>query len=348
MSWLPESAAGAASMDRVFGLRPELYEDYRAFAAVLRTHSGLSPELLELSRLRVAQLLGAGAELHSRAPDAPPEEKVARLEDCARDAIFTPVESACLGFAEKFVLDPRGATDAEAARLVDALSPAGMVGFVEALALFDGFTRFRLILGVADGEGASPPRALDRASRRAPASGAAPPRPRVPRPAGSGEDAIAGSVLAHQPELLRAFLRLYGTLWSHGVLDHPAKEVARLRNARITGCTYCKNVRFAEARRQGLGEELVDLIDDDFAESRLDERLKAVIRFADVFLVDPASIRADVRTEILRHLTSAQVVELAAGLALFMGFSKIAIVLGQEPTEMPVTVIPTPERPAGT
>jgi hypothetical protein len=36
-------------------------------------------------------------------------------------------------------------------------------------------------------------------------------------------------------------------------------------------------------------------------------------------------------------------VELTAGLALFMGFSKIAVSLGQVPTEMPVTVMPTPD-----
>jgi alkylhydroperoxidase family enzyme len=60
---------------------------------------------------------------------------------------------------------------------------------------------------------------------------------RVPPPP-PGPDAAAGGVLAHQPELLHAFLRLYGTLWSRGVLDPVTKEVVRLRNARITDCGY--------------------------------------------------------------------------------------------------------------
>jgi hypothetical protein len=38
-------------------------------------------------------------------------------------------------------------------------------------------------------------------------------------------------------------------------------------------------------------------------------------------------------------------VELAAGVALFMGFSKIAIALGQAPDSMPVTELPTPDWP---
>lgn len=40
----------------------------------------------------------------------------------------------------------------------------------------------------------------------------------------------------HVPELWTAFNRFYGALWTHGVVDQPTKEVARLRNARITDC----------------------------------------------------------------------------------------------------------------
>ena len=37
-------------------------------------------------------------------------------------------------------------------------------------------------------------------------------------------------------ELHHSHERLYGTIMSHGVLDHPTKEVVRLRNARTTDC----------------------------------------------------------------------------------------------------------------
>ncbi len=61
--------------------------------------------------------------------------------------------------------------------------------------------------------------------------------PRLPS-AVPGKEAAFGTVLAHDPELLAAFGRCYSTLWMHGVLDHSIKEVARLRNARITDCGY--------------------------------------------------------------------------------------------------------------
>ncbi len=61
--------------------------------------------------------------------------------------------------------------------------------------------------------------------------------PRVPS-AVPGQPPTFRTVFAHQPALFRAFADLYGTLWSHGQLDHGTKEVARLRNARITDCGY--------------------------------------------------------------------------------------------------------------
>jgi hypothetical protein len=46
------------------------------------------------------------------------------------------------------------------------------------------------------------------------------------------------SVLSHQPAILATFSRLYGTFWSRGVVDHRTKEVARIRNARVTDCRF--------------------------------------------------------------------------------------------------------------
>ena len=62
------------------------------------------------------------------------------------------------------------------------------------------------------------------------------PRIRPPASSAGDPDPVKSSALAHQPEALARFQKLYGILWSRGVLDHPAKEVARLRNARVTDC----------------------------------------------------------------------------------------------------------------
>jgi len=61
--------------------------------------------------------------------------------------------------------------------------------------------------------------------------------PRLPS-AVPDKPANLGTLFAHQPQTAAAFSHLYGTFWSHGTLDHPSKEAARLRNARITDCGY--------------------------------------------------------------------------------------------------------------
>lgn len=169
---------------------------------------------------------------------------------------------------------------------------------------------------------------------------------RVRPPETDGRDAVSASALAHQPELLESFQRLYGTLWSHGVVDQPTKEVARLRNARVTGCALCQALRFEGARRQGLGEESVDQIDDGFEASGLSDRHKSVIRYTDVFLKDPGGLGHALQAEMAEQFSPEEIVELTVGLALFMGFSKIAVALGPIPDGIPVMVVPTPDVPA--
>lgn len=53
-----------------------------------------------------------------------------------------------------------------------------------------------------------------------------------------GQPAAFRTVFAHQAAFFADFNDLYGQLWSHGVLDHPTKEVARIRNARVTDCGF--------------------------------------------------------------------------------------------------------------
>jgi AhpD family alkylhydroperoxidase len=155
---------------------------------------------------------------------------------------------------------------------------------------------------------------------------------------------ISGDVLSLQPEATAAFWRLYGILWSHGTVDQATKEVARLRNARTTGCRYCQNVRFDGARQAGLTEDRVALIDDGFAASDLSPVEKTAIRLVDSFLADPHGLTDAQRHELLESFDAGQLVELTAGIALFMGFSKIAVALGPPP-DMPTLVVPTPDWP---
>jgi AhpD family alkylhydroperoxidase len=168
--------------------------------------------------------------------------------------------------------------------------------------------------------------------------------PRVPS-AVEGADATFATALAHQPELAASFFRLYGTMWSHGVVDHVTKETIRLRNARVTDCGFCRQVRFDRARDEGLTEAVADLIDDGYEASDLSARQKAVLRLTDVYLRDPHDVTPDVTDAVSAELTPEEVVESTFALSLFMGFAKVLIALGVEPPPgtMPTTVLPTPD-----
>lgn len=151
MRWLPASAEGTTPLDRVFGLRPELYARYREFLALFWERRLLDPVILELCRLQVARLHGCRSELllrHRPALEAGlTEAKVAALEG-GDPGCLDAAERACLRLAEMFVRDPHAIRDDDAAAVTAHLGEPGLVALTEALAIFDGFCRFRLILGV--------------------------------------------------------------------------------------------------------------------------------------------------------------------------------------------------------
>ena len=89
-------------------------------------------------------------------------------------------------------------------------------------------------------------------------------------------------------------------------------------------------------------EDRVALIADGYEDSALTPREKAVLRYVDAILTDPDGVTDAQHGELLEHFSAAQLVELTAGVALFLGFSKIAVALGPPP-DMPTMVVPTPD-----
>jgi alkylhydroperoxidase family enzyme len=340
-SWIPDVEGGDSEFGRVFGLRENLFRHYRDFYARLWDPKVMDPVILELCRLRVAQLVGNDSELTVRSRPAVEgglsEEAVAALRSWPTERAYDETTRACLGFTEQFVIDPSEIDGTDRAVLRASVGFPRLVGLAQAVATFDGFARFRVVLGIGpDGDDSGGVRVVDVGE----------PDDTVPEVADAGDldpDDPAGGFSAAQPGLFASFERLYGVLWSGGVVDHPSKEVARLRNARVTGCKFCRNVRFARARADGLSEDLVDLVADGYETTALSDAHKAVIKLTDTFLVDPrAGLDGGTREALLAQYGAAGTVELTAGLALFMGFSKIAVALGAFPDDFPTMVIPTP------
>jgi alkylhydroperoxidase family enzyme len=236
VSWLPARAEGANDFERVFGLRQNLFAAWQDFASLFWTRRLAPPGILQLAQLRVRQLHSLPVQGAPRMSEALAEgwdeSRVEELDSWWRSARFDATERAALRLTEQFVLDAKGITQEEIAPLRAALGDATVVAFVEALAIFDGFSRFQKMLGIARGGSPSPP------SRRARARVVRSASMRIALPAPLGSDPISASALAHQPEALAAFMRLYGTLWSRGLLRHSTKEMARIRSARTIDCGF--------------------------------------------------------------------------------------------------------------
>lgn len=158
-----------------------------------------------------------------------------------------------------------------------------------------------------------------------------------------GEAAHFQTVLAHQPVLATRFGDLYGALWGSDVLSARIKEICRMRNARITACGFCRQVRFAKPRDAGLDETVIDEVTDDYAKSaRLSAPEKAALRFTDALIFDPELFDGNARAELHRHFTPPQIAELTLAVMLFLALAKVLITLGLEPESLDTTIIPTP------
>tara|TARA_B100000953_G_scaffold259222_2_gene224170 strand:+ start:1334 stop:2011 length:678 start_codon:yes stop_codon:yes gene_type:complete len=91
----------------------------------------------------------------------------------------------------------------------------------------------------------------------------------------------------------------------------------------------------------------VELINGDWDASPLPADWVAALKFTDHFIMTPGPTPRHLRDTLINSFTNSQLAELAIGVGLFHGFSKMLIGLGREPEEMETTIIPTPAMPSG-
>ncbi len=147
MTWL-EGAEGDPPFDAVLGLRPELRDLYRAFYGKLWDEQLLPASILELCRLRVAQLHECESELAVRDEGAGvDQEQLDALAHWQESDRFSAAEREALLLAEKMPWQHHEITDEEHAALRAHFGDEGTVALTVGIALFDANCRLRLVLG---------------------------------------------------------------------------------------------------------------------------------------------------------------------------------------------------------
>ena len=135
------------------GLEPRVFEHLAVLERELWHDGALEAPLVELVRLRIAQILAAPAELDRRSPAAVAagldEAMVTELPNWPTSPLFDERQRAVLSWSEQWVIDASEMTDDDAARLMAALSPKECAALSTVLAVFESLTRTRVALGLA-------------------------------------------------------------------------------------------------------------------------------------------------------------------------------------------------------
>jgi alkylhydroperoxidase family enzyme len=236
------------------------------------------PDLLELVRARIAQLLRNGSLQNG---ERIPPEKLAALSQWPTSPLFSDSERAVLAFTEQFIMDVAGVSQEQRNSLGTHLEPAELGGFVTALYLLDYGQRVQMALERLFPD--TPVEALDEGDpSRRPARGLS----------------IQGDVDA----LLMAIARLDS-------LDMVTTEVVRLRGARRHNCRICQTTRSVKALEAGADEDMFDKI-DHYERSDLAESHKIALRLTDAVITQPGDIDPSLVSQVHQYFTPAQIIEI--------------------------------------
>lgn len=151
MAWL----SSGTDRDAVIGELPGLARRFRLLHRSLWSQPHLPAELLELCRLRLAQLHRCNAEF-ARCEVALTGEKRSVLARWEAGDHFSAAERACLAFTEVYAMDAQALTDEHADAVKHHFGDAGLVTLVEALGVLDGTIRLALLWQL-DGPGEALP-----------------------------------------------------------------------------------------------------------------------------------------------------------------------------------------------
>jgi len=97
------------------------------------------------------------------------------------------------------------------------------------------------------------------------------------------------------------------------------------------------------AREAGLTEDHIAQL-DGAARTNLPERLQVALAWADMLLAGGHVTDPALEGRMRLHFDPAEILELTYAMGTFIGYGKQIMILGLEPENLPLTVVPTPGR----
>jgi alkylhydroperoxidase family enzyme len=112
----------------------------------------VDPVIVELCRLRIADLIGAPAHRALRRPKAAAlgltEDKIAALAAWPRSPLFSAAERACLALTEQFCMGAYTVTDADVAAVLEHLGADECYALVNGVWVMEAVARMTVVMGV--------------------------------------------------------------------------------------------------------------------------------------------------------------------------------------------------------
>ncbi len=130
--------------DATLRVLPDIAATFDALYQSLWTQPHLPAEILELCRLRLAQLHGSAVDMQRHDCEIPADKRN-NLSHWNTLSSMSAAERACLAFTEVYAMDAQALTDEHAAEVKVHFGDAGLVLLVEALGILDGMTRLSLL-----------------------------------------------------------------------------------------------------------------------------------------------------------------------------------------------------------
>jgi AhpD family alkylhydroperoxidase len=256
------------------------------------------PVLLELVRVRVAQLIGNPAAARARFALAASASSASSASDVVE-------------FAEQFVIDVGGTTGEMRDGLTARFGMDGARALVTAIYVVEFTQRLQLIAA----------RLLDAALAAIPAGSCTAAdflmADFVAADFAGADASAAGLLDAYQAAVVRG-----------SALDPVTTELVRLRCARTHHCRICQTLRLADSRAAGVDEDMTAKV-DFYERSDLPERAKVALRVTDAFITRPELLSDVVAGQARASFGSAELASLCLDITKW-STQKIKVALGTD------------------
>lgn len=150
---------------------------------------------------------------------------------------------------------------------------------------------------------------------------------------------MSQQVMAHKPALLRAFIELGKAIYSQdeGSIPFGLKSLIGNMASKSAGCMYCVAHTGSNSSRAGIDDQKIAAIWEFETSDLFTDAERAALSFAQAAAQVPNAVTDDDFTELRKHFSEFQIVEIMSVVAMFGYLNRwndsMATTLEEEPTD---------------